>query len=547
MTQDSLPSATLPQTPARGGLRQSFAGRLLQLALLFFLEKVFLDQFVDFTLADASQGFGASVRSLQHWLFRFIAVFGASILVFSLARGRAPSREIAPVRSAMPRARWLLAHLLLLAILAALSHSLYRQATSDLSLALVAGAGIVVGLAAVVTALLAFAPRAIWMSDARSLGAAWLYAAIIAGIATSAIGLLQSLWRPASALTFYLVASLLRPILPALQADPNELILDTGRFAVQVADACSGLEGIGLILLFSTLWLVYFRREYVFPRALWIVPIGMVAMLALNALRIAVLLLIGHAGYPEIALFGFHSQAGWLTFILGACAVVLLSRRPLFLRPERDPQDRRAVAPNPTTPYLVPLLSILAVGMLTRAVSDPSQALYPLSVLAGLGALWAYRRPLSQTLDWGFTWRGPLCGVVVGALTIIVMHLLPPNLDPIPTGTALGRWLAAGSRCVAALITLPLADELAYRGFLMRRLTRVDFEAMPFTAVRWPAIGVSAVVSGAIHGALFIPALIGGIAYGSLIVRRGKFGEAVVAHVLTNALVIAAAGPWAAI
>jgi len=205
------------------------------------------------------------------------------------------------------------------------------------------------------------------------------------------------------------------------------------------------------------------------------------------------------------------------------------------------------VAPNPTTPYLVPLLSILAVGMLTRAVSDPSQALYPLSVLAGLGALWAYRRPLSQTLDWGFTWRGPLCGVVVGALTIIVMHLLPPNLDPIPTGTALGRWLAAGSRCVAALITLPLADELAYRGFLMRRLTRVDFEAMPFTAVRWPAIGVSAVVSGAIHGALFIPALIGGIAYGSLIVRRGKFGEAVVAHVLTNALVIAAAGPWAAI
>jgi exosortase E/protease (VPEID-CTERM system) len=520
---------------------------LLQLALLFFLEKVFLDQFVDFTLADTSQGFGASVRSLQHWLFRFIAVFGASILVFSLARRRAPSNETAPVRSAMPRAGWLLVHLLLLAILAGLSHSLYRATTGDLSLALVTGAGIVVGFGVMVAALLALAPGTVWVSDARSLGAAWLYAAIIAGLATSAIGLLQSLWRPASALTFYLVGSLLRPILPALQADPHELILDTGRFAIQVADACSGLEGIGLILGFSTLWLIYFRREYVFPRALWIVPIGMVAMLALNALRIAALLLIGHAGYPDVALFGFHSQAGWITFILGASAVVLLSRRAAFLRPEIDPHDRRAVAPNPTAPYLMPLLSILAVGMLTRAVSGPSEALYPLSVLAGLGALWAYRQTLRQALDWGCTWRGPLCGVIVGVLTITLMHLLSPDLDPLPLETPLGRWLAAGSRCVAALITIPLADELAYRGFLMRRLARLDFEAMPFTAVRWPAIGVSAVVSGAIHGALFIPALIGGIAYGALIMRRGKFGEAVVAHALTNAVVIAAAGPWAAI
>jgi len=83
--------------------------------------------------------------------------------------------------------------------------------------------------------------------------------------------LAQSLWTPSAELTFDLVRRLLVPIVPTLTADPTTLVLSTNRFAVQIAEVCSGLEGVGLMLAFSGAWLLYFRHEYIFPRALLLI------------------------------------------------------------------------------------------------------------------------------------------------------------------------------------------------------------------------------------------------------------------------------------
>jgi exosortase E/protease (VPEID-CTERM system) len=544
--ENSVQTIDVSSTARRWSWR-SLVGRLLLVALMFFVEKVFLDQFVNFDLADSSEGLGAIVRTTQHWLFRFAAVFGAAILVFAFATRRSRPSEVSP-SFAMLRPRWILAHLFFLGILAELSHSIYRGTTSELSVALIASAGLVVGVILVVTALLALAPKSVWADDARSLGNAWIYAAIIAGFATSAIGVLQNLWRPFSALTFYLVTALVRPVVPALQADPNQLILNTGRFAIQVAGACSGLEGIGLIIAFSVAWLTYFRHEYVFPRSLWIIPIGIVTMFGLNTIRIATLLLIGHAGYPGVALFGFHSQAGWIAFIVGAGAVVLLSRRPVFLQARALPETAAATRDeNPTAAYLVPLLAVLAAGMVSRATSGQFEVLYPLRFVAGLAALWAYRGTLKRAVDWRFTWRGPATGVVIGILTISFVHFLatPDSLDSTVMLSPLARFAGMVGRCGAALVTAPLTEELAYRGFLMRRIARPDFDAMPFMSVRWPAIVLTALVSAGIQGSLFLPAVLAGIAYGAVVVHRGKFGDAVIAHAVANAALMPVAWKWA--
>ena len=63
-------------------------------------------------------------------------------------------------------------------------------------------------------------------------------------------------------ITFALVEPLLRLIIPTLHGDPVTRILGTGRFAVQVNNLCSGLEGAGLLLAFCFAWLLHFRREY---------------------------------------------------------------------------------------------------------------------------------------------------------------------------------------------------------------------------------------------------------------------------------------------
>ncbi len=91
---------------------------------------------------------------------------------------------------------------------------------------------------------------------------------------------------------------------------------------------------------------------------------------------------------------------------------------------------------------------------------------------------------------------------------------------------------------------VPIAEEVAYRGYLMRRLTSPDFESIPLTAVRLPAILVTAVVFGLAHGALWLPGIAAGVAYGLLVVRRGTIGEAVAAHATTNALVAVTVLTW---
>jgi len=97
------------------------------------------------------------------------------------------------------------------------------------------------------------------------------------------------------------------------------------------------------------------------------------------------------------------------------------------------------------------------------------------------------------------------------------------------------------ARIPASVLIVPIAEELAYRGYLLRRLVSRDFTAVSFEASgAWPLLA-SAVVFGAAHGTMWPPAAIAGLAYGLLVIRTGRIGEAVCAHAATNGLIAAAA------
>jgi CAAX prenyl protease-like protein len=140
--------------------------------------------------------------------------------------------------------------------------------------------------------------------------------------------------------------------------------------------------------------------------------------------------------------------------------------------------------------------------------------------------------------------------VVIFGIWSVCAHFLLPAADMpeklaamSPTGR--GTWIV--SRVAAAILTVPIAEELAYRGFLMRRLGNPDFESVPFRSVGWPALTVAAIAFGLAHGALWLPGIAAGMAFGLILVRRGSLGEAVAAHVTTNTFVAASvlgAGQW---
>jgi exosortase E/protease (VPEID-CTERM system) len=534
---------------SESGFRPGLIVRLAILGVLFVIEKTILNVFVDFHRAQSAPGLGAVVRVAQHWGFRYlVALAGATVLLAYVKQGNRLKAAAAEVRAAPLRGGWFLGHLLLVAGLAPLSYLLYRETSSDLSIAVVASLWTVVGTLAVLAALMAMAPARLWLGAARSLGSIWWYAAIAALLGTAAMQSAQMLWGPTAALTFDLVRRLLAPILPTLAADPNTMVLSTGRFAVQIADVCSGLEGVGLMLAFCGAWLLYFRRDYIFPRALLLIPAGVVAIYAANVVRIAVLMLIGNAGHPEVAIYGFHSQAGWIAFNAVACGLVFLSRGSTWLNRRAEPAAAVA-GDNPTAAYLMPLLAILAAGAVSRAMSSDFEFLYPLRFVAALGVLAHYRRQL-LALDWRWTWRGPALGAAVFALWLAAAHFVLPVSSMPGKLASLSHaqqdlWILI--RLGAAVLTVPIAEELAYRGYLMRRLTHRDFDSVPFRSVRWPALAATAVIFGAAHGALWIPGIAAGLAFGWVLVRTGRMGEAVAAHAVANGLIGAAVlgfGQW---
>lgn len=534
-------------------LRQGMLGlpaRVAILAAVFLADKILLNQFVDFDRAQTAKGLGAFVRSAQHVGFRFIVALIAAVVLFAYVRGGRPLETAgASLQATKLRIRWMLLHILSVIALVPLSAWLYRDDVSPMPFQAVAILGIGLALGAAWSAVLALAPWERWLEVVRSLGVIWAYALVAALLAAGVMQLSQRLWVPMTAITFTLVRFVLLPLLPALNVDVAARSLGTDRFDVLITDECSGLEGLGLVLAFSVAWLFYFRHEYRFPRALILIPVGLSAIFVLNILRIAALVLIGNAGYPDVAVFGFHSQAGWIAFNAVACGLVHFSRKSPWLNREAAKAHESASSDNPTAAFLMPLLALLAAGSLSHALSGQFETFYPLRMLAGGTALWAYRDKLA-TLDWRIGWRAPAAGIAVFVIWIIGARwaTVPASMPDALTGmSAAAREAWLSSRIVTSVLIVPLAEEIAYRGYLMRRLITSDFESVPFQSIGWLPLTAGALLFGMAHGALWLPGIAAGLAYGVLVIRTGRMGDAVMAHAVTNALVAIAAihyGQW---
>jgi exosortase E/protease (VPEID-CTERM system) len=272
----------------------------------------------------------------------------------------------------------------------------------------------------------------------------------------------------------------------------------------------------------------------------------------LNSVRIAALILIGNAGAASIALGGFHSQAGWIAFNAVALGLAIGSQHVSWIARDRTvPVPAGDRADNPSAYYLAPFVAILAAGMLSRALAGQFEWLYPLRLCAVAAVVWYFRRKYAA-MDWKFDWLGPAAGAVVFALWIALDRWAPPasasgtvpGLTP-GHGTAWIAWLSL--RALGAVVAVPIAEELAFRGFLLRRLVNAAFERVDYRDTSILALAGSSVVFGLMHGARWFAGSLAGLVYALVLRRRGRMGEAVAAHATTNALLaiwVITGGDW---
>jgi len=410
---------------------------------------------------------------------------------------------------------------------------------------LLAMATVLFGLAALILAAGAFAPLALYRDTAAAGGIFWLAAGLTALLASLSGPIVQRLWVPATELTFSMVKWLLLRMALPIVADASTATLGTDRFAVTIARQCSGLEGAGLFLVFGLVGLFVFRSDFRFPRALWLIPFGIAAMYVFNALRIAALIWIGHSGAADVALGGFHSQAGWISFNVVSLGIFAWARTSQVFgaaEPSHAPTNSPEDLHTDPAPYLMPFLTILGVGMLVRAVSGSFESLYPLKPLAAGLVLWHYRGYYRGVLDWTLGWTGVIAGVAVLVIWVAPEFWSSVTEPGRPIALAgmhpLWAWTWIAARVIGAVVTVPVAEELAFRGFLLRRFTSSDVDSVVPNRSMWLGIAVSSLVFGLLHGERWLTGILAGLVYAGVYVRTGRIGEAVLAHSVTNGLLV---------
>ena len=131
-------------------------------------------------------------------------------------------------------------------------------------------------------------------------------------------------------------------------------------------------------------------------------------------------------------------------------------------------------------------------------------------------------------------------GLAVGALWIAT----DPNKG---AAMPLGAWLASlpigvaalwlGLRAFGSIALVPVAEELAFRGYLARVLVAAKFETVGFGEFRLLAFLVSSLAFGVMHER-WIAACLAGAVYALLMYRTKRLSDPIAAHMASNAAIM---------
>ena len=343
--------------------------------------------------------------------------------------------------------------------------------------------------------------------------------------------------------TFSAVSTLLGLVGDSGYADPSTWVIGLEDFHVAVGQACSGIEGLVLTGGFIALYGLLFRADLHLPRY-WILvlPLGLLASWALNSVRIFALILIGARVSPELAVGGFHSYAGWMFFSLLAFALVWAVHVVGFIHLPTNAAPIQQLGPNPYASRIVPITVFFVTGVIASALTTDADLAFPARALALgaiLGFFWRQYRELLRSVDM----VAVFAGASVGLLWLLTEPPAPDNdalrhtllgLGPV----AVSLWLIL--RLSGSVLFVPLAEELFFRGYLLTRLN----DGSP--AMRLLAVVISSGLFALLHGR-WLAAFAAGAVFALVMLRRNRLSDAIVAHVIANGGIAAAAlarGDW---
>jgi CAAX prenyl protease-like protein len=177
--------------------------------------------------------------------------------------------------------------------------------------------------------------------------------------------------------------------------------------------------------------------------------------------------------------------------------------------------------------------------------------LYLAKTLVGAWMLWAVW-PVVTEMRWKLSWQAVVVGIGVFAMWVglddLLVKLGLPNSYPklklsgaawnpnetFGMGSALA-WFFIVVRIAGSSLVVPMLEEVFFRSFLYRYVTRVDFLSVTLGAFVMRSFLITSLIFGFEHRE-WLAGLLCGFAYQGLVCRMNRLGDAIAAHAITNGL-----------
>lgn len=198
---------------------------------------------------------------------------------------------------------------------------------------------------------------------------------------------------------------------------------------------------------------------------------------------------------------------------------------------------------SPATARVAPFIIFLAVTVLQGQLGESSRYwLYFVKIVVGAALIWMMH-PVVKEMRWAFSWEAVVVGIGVCVMWVGIDPFYPkigktgnawnPHAQ-FGAGSALA-WFFIAVRILGSTIVVPPLEEVFYRSFLYRYIIKPNFDSVPLGRINLLAFLATSVVFGLEHQE-WLAGILCGFAFQALVCWKGRLGDAMTAHALTNLL-----------
>lgn len=352
----------------------------------------------------------------------------------------------------------------------------------------------------------------------------------------------QRYWDSMTEFTFSATRVLLGIFYEDIITDIAQNKLGVDEFWVYIAPVCSGIEGVILAVSISAIYVYLSRAHLKFPYALTLLPLAAVISIALNIIRITLLIIIGAEVSPLLAVGSFHSVAGWISAVLVALLLIFVFSSWDWIQKQSFEEERSTRAQSDSAlaqAILIPFVVYLGLTLIGTALPMRIDHFYPAKLIV-TGAIFLYYWPVYRLYKPEQLQLSALIGVLVAIVWVV------SSPDDALYNTATDTELIAMPfvlmivwgilRLAGYWFLTPVMEELVFRSYLLHRLSGTTISNVSQPAFSLFALLVSSMLFGFLHHAWFA-GTVSGLLFAGLRFHTRSLSNSIVSHIIANILV----------